>query len=88
MVYLGSLFRRPIFKEYAYYCSDKHLQTTPNILEYKKNESSIMKVNFPIDVPSDCPFGVLNIPFGIFSTASGSGLGVSALQATCRRAFD
>lgn len=40
-----------------------------------------MKVPFPIHVPAACPFGLQNIPFGIFSTEENIGRGVSHLYA-------
>jgi hypothetical protein len=35
-----------------------------------------MDPSFPIDIADNCPFGTYNIPFGIFNTADGVGLGV------------
>ena len=39
-------------------------------------------VKYPIDVPLDCPFGIQNIPFGIFSTQPSNGHGVRHLNLT------
>lgn len=33
--------------------------------------------NFPLEIPPNSPFPIQNIPFGIFSTKQGRGLGVS-----------
>lgn len=37
-------------------------------------------VSFPIRIPEDNPFGPHNIPFGIFSTPTNVGLGVSIVH--------
>ncbi len=34
-----------------------------------------MTVSFPVAIPENCPFGLYNVPFGIFSTFPGHGLG-------------
>lgn len=34
-------------------------------------------IPIPLVIPAGCPFGPYNLPYGIFSTAAGHGLGVS-----------
>lgn len=42
----------------------------------------MVAIPIPLVIPAGCPFGPYNLPYGIFSTAPGHGLGVSFTNST------